>query len=88
MSYQKKKKKKEASHCNYIYSHRNPIYSERVLLLFHLRKSPNFLFEHSGMATWLAMRGKSHKKKKKKTTKTNENVTNPVNNTKYLQNKS
>ena len=42
------------------------------------------------MATWLAMRGKSHQKKKKKekTTKTNENVTNPVNNTKYLQNKS
>ena len=40
------------------------------------------------MATWLAMRGKSNQKKKKKTTKTNENVTNPVNNTKYLQNKS
>ena len=62
LSYQKIK----ASHCNYIYSHRNPIYSERVLLLFHLRKSPNFLFEHSGMATWLAMRGKSHKKKNHK----------------------
>ena len=38
------------------------------------------------MAAWLAMRGKSHQKKKP--TKTNENVTNPVNNTKYLQNKS
>ena len=28
----KKEKKKKASHCNYIYSQRNPIYSERVPL--------------------------------------------------------